>query len=418
MSNTFCPQCGQPNVAAARFCSACGAAIAIAQGPSFPPLPAQANVANAAPPPLDDRAGVPMPPRLHWALVLLFGLLSCGLFYVVWYFVHSSYAKKLDPKSNATLYMIVAVVCYLIYGVASATALSQNEMVLGVGLLAQLGFGLIGLVFFYCAYFSIAKSLERVLPKHGLRPWLGGITLFFFHVFYVQGQLSWIARWKDTGQTLPNPPKLVFWVLGFLLSVLLGIGVVLALFTAAYGDYAAKARAMVGQVEAQVQERVLIPDAATAEEAGTEASVPAWAMENEGQGDAAADAFDLRSAQQAAEAAMQAAAEAAWSPADSADLDADLPVYAASFSCANLSRLQSSEVEICQDAGLAAMDRELAQTWQMLQRAASAEQQAVFKREQLQWLRQRNACGTNRECIDAQIMSRQSALLEHLSALH
>jgi hypothetical protein len=39
----------------------------------------------------------PTPPKLHWALVLLFTVLTLGIFLIVWMFIQSSWAKKIDP---------------------------------------------------------------------------------------------------------------------------------------------------------------------------------------------------------------------------------------------------------------------------------------------------------------------------------
>ncbi|UGB38401.1 pilin [Frateuria soli] len=41
---------------------------------------------------------------------------------------------------------------------------------------------------------------------------IGGITLLFFNTLYLQGQLTRLARWQQTGQTRPNPPKAIFWL--------------------------------------------------------------------------------------------------------------------------------------------------------------------------------------------------------------
>ena len=79
------------------------------------------------------------------------------------------------------------------------------------------------------AYFSMASSLKRDLASRGVKLEIGGITLFFFTLFYLQSNLSWTARWKQTGQTKPEPSKgmlwLIFFVLPFVLGILLGLGI-------------------------------------------------------------------------------------------------------------------------------------------------------------------------------------------------
>ena len=46
----------------------------------------------------------PDPPNLHWALVLLFGVISCGLFISVWDLVQAAWMKKVAPQSKAIYY--------------------------------------------------------------------------------------------------------------------------------------------------------------------------------------------------------------------------------------------------------------------------------------------------------------------------
>lgn len=52
------------------------------------------------------------PPNLHWGLVLLFSLLSCGLFSAGWNLVQAAWMKKVAPDSRA-LYYYVAGLCVL-----------------------------------------------------------------------------------------------------------------------------------------------------------------------------------------------------------------------------------------------------------------------------------------------------------------
>ena len=53
------------------------------------------------------------PPRLHWALVLLFTVLTLGVFYVVWMFVQSAWVRRIDPESKATGLLSIYVVLLL-----------------------------------------------------------------------------------------------------------------------------------------------------------------------------------------------------------------------------------------------------------------------------------------------------------------
>ena len=292
MALVFCRNCGNKIPDSANFCTRCGAAVAVVAPvvpvdvpapvpPSAPSAPAAPDAAGSVagdaplPPPLPrqvdeygfplghgmrpgaktesgSRATLPMPPRLHWALVFLFGLMTCGIFLVVWYFVQAGYARRVDEKSNARGYLLVFLFAYLAMLVVSAYARGVDDSgALLVLLGMQAVFALLYLVFFFCAVFSMAESLRKTMQRHGLRSEIGGITLFFFSVFYLQGQLSWLARWKESGQTQPSPPKAVFWWLAgavFALSLLAGLivgtgGASLGQFGAGQGRTEASARA-------------------------------------------------------------------------------------------------------------------------------------------------------------------------------
>ena len=60
----------------------------------------------------------PDPPNLHWGLVLLIGCFTCGLFLIVWMFVQAAWMRKVDPRSKALTYYIVAIAVYVVMMVA------------------------------------------------------------------------------------------------------------------------------------------------------------------------------------------------------------------------------------------------------------------------------------------------------------
>jgi len=103
------------------------------------------------------------------------------------------------------------------------------------------------------AYFSMAGSMRRNLIPIGLPVEIGGITLFFFNMYYLQGQLSWVARWKNTGQTVPKASKGIYWIL-LVLPVFI-IAVLAAIAIPAYQGYV---------VRSQVAEGMVLADSAKA----------------------------------------------------------------------------------------------------------------------------------------------------------
>jgi hypothetical protein len=233
MASAYCRNCGQQIDIAASFCTFCGAAQAVSSPPVEPARqPPPVMPTQASPPvrqldqvglPVIERFGAesqqadmgralfPRPPSLHWALVFLFTLLTFGIFGWVWYFIQSSWVKKIDKRSNATAYFICALASWLLLvPMVVFSALANGQESLGISV-AVLLLEVVAAVFMYCGFFSMAGSLRDEMPKRGVQMSIGGITLFFFTVLYVQGQMSWLAQWKDTGHKEPAPPKGIFW---------------------------------------------------------------------------------------------------------------------------------------------------------------------------------------------------------------
>lgn len=160
-----------------------------------------------------ERAALPTPPSLHWGWVLLFSGLSFGIFAIVWSFIQANWVRKLDPRSHATLMLGAALGCSVIGYVLTAAGAPADEaapatVMERLGWLLQLAYAALVLA----AYFAMAGSIRRELSLFGVPVRIGGLTLFFFNTLYLQAQLSWVARWQQTGQILPRASKGVFWV--------------------------------------------------------------------------------------------------------------------------------------------------------------------------------------------------------------
>ncbi|HEV2681788.1 MAG TPA: DUF4339 domain-containing protein, partial [Rhodanobacter sp.] len=200
------------------------AATAGASAP--PPLPAsggaplflagspQAAGDRSYGPPESDataRAAFPAPPSLHWGLVLLFTMLTLGIFGLVWPFIQAGWIRKIDNRSNARLLIGIALACFVVgYAMqiggtlSAASALRSGNTDVGAGIALLGGMLLLSYwVLYLVAYFSMAGSIRRSPATRGLPVEIGGVTLFFFTMYYLQSQLSWLARWKETGRTTP-----------------------------------------------------------------------------------------------------------------------------------------------------------------------------------------------------------------------
>lgn len=154
------------------------------------------NIAAPAPyqpgPALAASAFYPDPPNLHWGLVLLFGVLSCGIFSIVWDIVQASWLKKVEPYSKAfSIYVTAAalLVCVFFAGYFSGLAYLPHP----VTRLLQLAYyvTLIGARFSFKA--SMENHYNQAEPM-GLS--LSGIMTFFFGGIYFQYHMNDINRRK------------------------------------------------------------------------------------------------------------------------------------------------------------------------------------------------------------------------------
>jgi hypothetical protein len=159
---------------------------------AVPPPEAYGAAASAYP------AGVPAypdPPGLHWALVLVFGLLTCGLFIVVWDIVQAVWMRRVNPRSNA-LFLYLAGDAVNIFG-----SVFRYNMAMSGGMHATLGLGvpvgLIALVLIELARFDMRRTLEE--HYNGPEPvglMLGPVMTFFFGSLYFQYHLTRINEMK------------------------------------------------------------------------------------------------------------------------------------------------------------------------------------------------------------------------------
>ena len=227
----FCTNCGTRNPDAARFCGSCGTAVKVTGAASLAPpaataqaqpsRPAVARVADQPapgafipPPPgpapqyappyapqavAPGAAAYPVPPNMHWLIVLILSAFTYGLGGLVWGFKQAFFVKKLDPGSKGVLYlslaavaMVVQVALYFIIFSSSSADFAALWMV-SLTNVVIIVFALIGI-------FGMRKSLLRhynTVEPIGLR--LGGVMTFFFSILYFQYHFSRIANGKKAG---------------------------------------------------------------------------------------------------------------------------------------------------------------------------------------------------------------------------
>jgi hypothetical protein len=152
-------------------------------------------VPQAPPPsaPLVVDSGNPDPPNLHWGLVLLFSILSCGMFSAVWNLVQAAWMKRVAPQSNALYFYIggIAVLAGIFFTSFHAGVTHTENSSAAV---LNLAYGVITLI----GRFSLRSSLENYyndVEPMGLT--LSGVMTFFFGDIYFQYHFNEIMRRKQ-----------------------------------------------------------------------------------------------------------------------------------------------------------------------------------------------------------------------------
>jgi hypothetical protein len=146
---------------------------------------------------------VPLPPNLHWAIVLvmlvlgrLIGLLLI-LFTWVWSLVLANWARRLVNKNTA----MVLVAMYPAGVVAGILAIGVGGAADKV-VFTTLGFVFIfaGLIAYIVGIFKIRAAMEEYYnSRENIALTLSGGMTFFFSIVYLQYHINRIARWKKTG---------------------------------------------------------------------------------------------------------------------------------------------------------------------------------------------------------------------------
>jgi len=144
----------------------------------------------------------PTPPDFHWALVLLIGIFSCGLFLSAWMIVEAAYVRKIKSDSKGMFLIIAAVAGSYLGGFINGFISGFNHTdPQPTATLIWLVFAAIGLV----GAFQMKSDLEEYYnTAEPINLQLSGVMTFFFAVFYFQHHFSRIAQWKKTGVLQPQ----------------------------------------------------------------------------------------------------------------------------------------------------------------------------------------------------------------------
>lgn len=142
----------------------------------------------------------PPPPNLHWGICLLLGIVSCGIFALVWMMVEAVWIRKVQPASKAVLYVGAVIGLWALsfffafYQTFSTASTGHNDPAIqGIAALINIGFAVLWLV----AAFSMRNSIEEHFNSAepiGLS--LSGVMTFFFNVYYFQYHFTQINEMK------------------------------------------------------------------------------------------------------------------------------------------------------------------------------------------------------------------------------
>lgn len=170
----------------------------------------------AAPVPESAAAG-PVPPNLHWGLVLLLAIFT-GVFGYVWFFIQASFVEKLDPSSRILRTLMYAAISWAVgtaamivpfFFIGLLSGMNRGDksgfIALAIAVLVGILINMVHVVFFFQAAFQMRRVLVRhynEVEPYGLR--LGGAMTFFFNMLYFQYHFTRIAEWKQGRVAAPG----------------------------------------------------------------------------------------------------------------------------------------------------------------------------------------------------------------------
>ena len=120
------------------------------------------------------------PPALRWPLVLILSLVTLGLFEDAWLLWQSRWAKKVDPRSRATIFAAGGLLLFVIGFVFAE--MSDLKSVAGW---VEIG----GLVLSQVGNFSVKGTIEKHYNVS-----LSGMMTIFFTSIYLQYHFDRIAK--------------------------------------------------------------------------------------------------------------------------------------------------------------------------------------------------------------------------------
>jgi hypothetical protein len=161
------------------------------------PIPVTSYGAAAAPAlePAPDL--VPLPPNLHWAVLLILEIVTRQLFNLIWALVQANWARKLI-KNNKPLVLVAMYPAGIIAGIMAEVVSGSNSDALAIpAIVCIIG----GVIAYIIGIFSIRSAMEEYYNStENIGLSLSGVMTFFFSAVYLQYHINRIARWKKMGE--------------------------------------------------------------------------------------------------------------------------------------------------------------------------------------------------------------------------
>lgn len=165
------------------------------------PAPAYGSTAGAGGYAPAAASQYPAPPNLHWAVVLLLSIITCGVFTKVWLVVEALWLKRVKPDTKAFTYLMIAVALYVLIfvtaigqGVATGMSGRLEPGMRGIVIIVEIAYFVMYLVSVFTMRSDIEEHFNSAEPI-GLN--LSGVMTFFFAAFYFQYHFTQINEMKQ-----------------------------------------------------------------------------------------------------------------------------------------------------------------------------------------------------------------------------
>jgi hypothetical protein len=129
---------------------------------------------------------------LHWAIVLVLGVVTQQLFNLLWALIEANWARKLS-NDNKPMVLVAMYPAGMIAGILTTMLYPREPWISGLLIMG-------GFVAYLVGMFSIKAAMEEYYNSTeniGLQ--LSGVMTFFFSTVYIQYHINSLARWKKTG---------------------------------------------------------------------------------------------------------------------------------------------------------------------------------------------------------------------------